>query len=58
MRHPAGGGACKARLSKQLAVIAPGHRYKTDRGADSGKAFLPPQHIGKEIRVVFHPRFS
>ncbi len=58
MRHPAGGGACRARLSKQLAMIAPGHRYKTDRGADSGKAFLPPQHIGKEIRVVFHPRFS
>jgi len=39
-------------------VIAPGHRYKTGRGADSGKAFLPPQHIGKEIRGVFHPRFS
>ena len=45
-------------LHGDSAVIAPDHRYKTDRGANSGKAFLPTQHISKAIRQVFRPRFS
>ena len=39
-------------------VIAPDYRYKTCRGANRGKPFLPTRQISKEIRKTFRPRFA
>ena len=45
-------------LHGDSAVIAPDHKYKTDRGSNGNKTFLPTQRISKEIRRVFRPRFQ
>ena len=39
-------------------VIAPDHVYKTNRGRNSGKAFLPTPQISKMVRRVFRSRFA
>jgi len=39
-------------------VIAPDYRYKTCRGANRNKLFLPTRQISKEIRKTFRPRFA
>ncbi len=39
-------------------VIAPDYRYKTCRGANRDKPFLPTRQISKEIRKTFRPRFQ
>lgn len=38
-------------------VIAPDYRYKTCRGANRNKPFLPTRQISNEIRKTFRPRF-
>lgn len=39
-------------------VIAPDHIYKTHRGRNSSKTFLPTQRICKLVRNTFRPRFE
>ena len=39
-------------------VIAPDHIYKTGRGRNSAKAFLPTQRIRKLVQDTFRPRFQ
>ncbi len=45
-------------LHGDSAVVAPDHKYKTGRGNNAGKAFLPTAQISNEIRKVFRPRFD
>jgi hypothetical protein len=39
-------------------VIAPDYKYKTNRGKNKNKPFLPTRQICKEIRETFRPRFQ
>lgn len=39
-------------------VVAPDYIYKTGRGRNSTKTFLPTQRISRTVRQVFRPRFS
>lgn len=39
-------------------IIAPDYKYKTNRGNNAGKQFLPTRQICKEIRDTFRPRFK
>ena len=39
-------------------VVAPDHVYKTNRGKNADKQFLPTRQISREIRRTFRPRFS
>lgn len=39
-------------------VIAPDYKYKTYRGKNANKSFLPTRQICKEIRKTFRPRFK
>ena len=39
-------------------MIAPDHVYKTGRGRNSSKAFLPTPQICRQVREVFRPRFQ
>ncbi|MCH7648566.1 MAG: hypothetical protein IIA83_08170 [Thaumarchaeota archaeon] len=39
-------------------VVAPDYEYKTGRGNNKGKPFLPTQQICNEIRNTFRPRFK
>ena len=39
-------------------VIAPNHVYKTGRGRNSSKAFLPTPRVSKLVRETFRPRFT
>ena len=45
-------------LHGDSAVIAPDHKYKTNRSSNRGKQFLPTTQISREIRRTFRPRFS
>ena len=45
-------------LNGDSPVIAPDYVYKTNRGANRGKQFLPTERISREIRRTFRPRFS
>lgn len=40
------------------AVVAPDHAYKTNRGCNSAKRFLPTQRLSQIIRNTFQPRFA
>ncbi|MEM2159725.1 MAG: hypothetical protein QXN55_02075 [Candidatus Nitrosotenuis sp.] len=46
------------RLGPESPVIAPSTSYKTYRGNNEGKKFLPSQRIAHEIRSAFRPRFD
>ncbi|MGI0056678.1 MAG: hypothetical protein ACREAK_04810 [Nitrosarchaeum sp.] len=39
-------------------VIAPDYKYKTNRGKNQNKLFLPTSQICREIRNTFRPRFK
>ena len=39
-------------------VVAPDYIYKTDRGRNSTKSFLPTPRISRTVRQVFRPRFA
>ena len=39
-------------------IIAPDYKYKTHRGKNQNKSFLPTSQICKEIRNTFRPRFQ
>ena len=39
-------------------VVAPDYIYKTNRGRNSAKAFLPTPQVSKIVRQVFRPRFA
>ena len=45
-------------LHGDSAVVAPDHVYKTNRGGNSAKEFLPTQRISKLVRDTFRPRFT
>jgi len=45
-------------LSADSPVIAPDHIYKTNRGRNSAKTFLPTSQISKQVRQTFRPRFT
>jgi hypothetical protein len=45
-------------LHADSPVIAPDRIYKTGRGRNSSKTFLPTQRIGALVRKVFRPRFG
>lgn len=45
-------------LTAESPVIAPDMVYKTFRGKNVGKRFLPTRRICNEIRGTFRPRFS
>lgn len=45
-------------LGPESAVIAPDARYKTYRGTNRGKKFLPTAKISKDIRKTMRPRFT
>lgn len=45
-------------LHGDSAVIAPDHKYKTNRSSNCDKPFLPTTQISREIRRTFRPRFS
>ena len=45
-------------LAPDSAVIAPDHTYKTNRGRNSTKRFLPTPRVSKLVRDTFRPRFS
>ena len=45
-------------LHADSPVIAPDHVYKTNRGRNSTKTFLPTSRIGILVRKVFRPRFG
>ena len=45
-------------LHADSPVIAPDHVYKTNRGRNSSKTFLPTQRICNLVRKVFRPRFG
>ena len=38
-------------------IVAPDYKYKTNRGKNQNKPFLPTRQICKEIRDTFRPRF-
>ena len=50
--------ACGEPLHGDSAVVAPDHLYKTNRGRNSAKEFLPTNQVSNLIRKVFRPRFS
>ena len=39
-------------------VVAPDYVYKTNRGNNKGKPFLPTRQVSREIRNAFRPRFK
>jgi hypothetical protein len=39
-------------------IIAPDYKYKTNRGKNQNKLFLPTSQICREIRKTFRPRFQ
>ena len=45
-------------LHMDSPVIAPDHIYKTYRGGNASKMFLPTQRICKMVRNAFRPRFE
>ena len=45
-------------LHADSPVIAPDHVYKTNRGRNSSKTFLPTQRICNLVRKAFRPRFG
>ncbi len=45
-------------LTAESAVISPDHEYKTYRGNNAVKKFLPTRRICREIRETFRPRFQ
>lgn len=46
------------KLEPESAVIAPNTNYKTYRGTNTNKKFLPTAKISKDIREVLRPRFT
>lgn len=45
-------------LNADSPVMAPDYIYKTNRGRNTGKKFLPTQQILKKIREALRPRFG
>ena len=45
-------------LSADSAVVTPDYIYKTNRGRNSAKKFLPTPRITKAVRQTFRPRFA
>ena len=45
-------------LHGDSAIVAPDHIYKTNRGTNTAKEFLPTNQVSNLIRKVFRPRFS
>jgi len=45
-------------LNGDSPVIAPDYVYKTNRGNNNGKPFLPTRRISREIKKVLLPRFT
>ncbi|MEX0656102.1 MAG: hypothetical protein WD154_00950 [Nitrosopumilaceae archaeon] len=45
-------------LGPDSAVIAPDTNYKTYRGTNKGKKFIPTAKISKDIRKMLRPRFG
>ncbi|WOV92754.1 MAG: hypothetical protein R1F52_06495 [Candidatus Nitrosoabyssus spongiisocia] len=45
-------------LNADSPVVAPDHIYKTRRGNNYNKPFLPTRQISKRIREVFKSRFN
>jgi len=49
---------CGEPLHGDSPVVAPDYIYKTDRGNNNNKPFLPTRQISKEIQETFRPRFN
>lgn len=45
-------------LHGDSAVVAPDHVYKTNRGRNSARGFLPTQRLSRLVRNTFRPRFQ
>ena len=45
-------------LNGNSPVVAPDYIYKTNRGNNHNKPFLPTRTISKEVRETFRPRFT
>ncbi len=45
-------------LDADSPVIAPDHVYRTNRGANSSKRFLPTPRVSRLVRETFRPRFN
>ncbi len=45
-------------LNGDSPVVAPDYIYKTNRGNNRNKKFLPTRTISKEVRETFRPRFT
>ena len=45
-------------LHDNAPIVAPDHIYKTHRGINTRKAFLPTQQISDLVRKTFRPRFT
>ncbi len=39
-------------------MVAPDHVYKTNRGRNSARGFLPTQRLSRLVRDTFRPRFQ